>query len=492
MSILNEITGRKINRTTEEEIREKRIEEGKVSFRKFCNYMNPSFFSNSRAFQDILCTTLQQMYEKKLLNDNGRSYDKLIINLPPGHGKSYTAGMFAAWAFGQNIKNQVITVSYNQTLSTRFAKTVREMIQDEEIKGDLNYFVPSSFFPGLKIKDGDGAMDLWSLEGSYMSYLATSFSGSITGMRGNIGIIDDPIKNKEEAVNERVKDNHWDWYKNTFLSRMVEGAIQIIIMTRWATDDLAGRLIAAYPDECYVLEMPVLSSEGEPLCDEILSREAIEDKRKGIDEDIFLANYMQQPIDKTGALYGEFKTYDVYDPDKVTRRLAYTDTADLGADFLCQICADEIDGYLYITDIYYTDEGMETTEKEAARRLTIAGTKENIIESNNGGRGFARNVEKELKVLKNKKCVITWLHQSKNKNTRIIVNASNVMEQVIMPEGWKKKYPLFAKEIMKYQRKGKNEHDDAPDCLTGLVEFCNGEVKGRKKMKVLNKRLLGL
>ena len=63
MSILNEIVGRKINRTTEEEIREKRIEEGKVSFRKFCNYMNPSFFSDSRAFQDTLCTTLQQMYD---------------------------------------------------------------------------------------------------------------------------------------------------------------------------------------------------------------------------------------------------------------------------------------------------------------------------------------------------------------------------------------------------------------------------------------------
>lgn len=73
-------------------------------------------------------------------------------------------------------------------------------------------------------------------------------------MRGNIGIVDDPIKNKEEAVNERAKDNHWDWHKNTSLSRMVEGAIQIIIMTRWATDDLAGRLIAAYPDECFVLE----------------------------------------------------------------------------------------------------------------------------------------------------------------------------------------------------------------------------------------------
>lgn len=84
---------------------------------------------------------------------------------------------------------------------------------------------------------------------------------------------------------------------------------------------------------------------------------------------------MQQPIDKTGALYGEFKTYDVYDLDKVAEELL-TQIPRITARLLCQICADEIDGYLYIADIYYTDEGMEVTEKEAARRLTIAGTKE--------------------------------------------------------------------------------------------------------------------
>lgn len=472
------------------------IEAGKISFRHFCNLMNPSFFRSSRTFQDTLCNTLQAMYEKTLINENtGKPYDKLIINLPPGHGKSYTAGMFAAWAFGQNIKNQVITVSYNQTLSTRFAKTVREMIQDKEILNDLSYFVPTSFFPKLQIKDGDGAMDIWSLKGAYMSYLATSFSGSITGMRGNIGIIDDPIKNKEEAVNERVKEAHWDWYKNTFLSRMVEGAIQIIIMTRWASDDLAGKLIAAFPDECYVLEMPVLSESGEALCDEILSLEAIEDKRRGIDEEIFQANYMQQPIDKTGALYGTFKTYDVdvLDYNAFERIINYTDTADTGADFLCSICAGVIDKYAYITDIYYTDESMEITEPETARRIHLYKVREIAIESNNGGRGFARNVESILKnAYKNTVAIITWFYQSKNKKARIIVNSANVMEQVIMPEGWERKYPDFYKAITKYQRKGKNAHDDAADSLTGIVEIVNGEVKLQQKLKSLAKSLFGL
>lgn len=491
---LSEMMGNKVY--TQDEIkRQELIEAGRHDLRQYANLINPSFFRNSRKFQDILCSTLQKAYEKKLINaETGKPYDKVIINLPPGHGKSYTAGVFATWLFGQDIKNQIITVSYNQTLSDRFAKTVREMIQDTEIKGVDDYFVPTSFFDNLKIKQGDGAMNLWSLEGSYMSYLATSFGGSITGMRGSIGIIDDPIKNKEEAVNERVKESHWDFYKNTFLSRMVEGALQIIIMTRWATDDLAGRLIKEFGDECYVLEMPVLSENREPLCDEILSLEAIEGKRKGIDEDIFLANYMQQPVDITGALYGSgFETYEIYDEDRVSKKIAYIDTADTGSDFLCMLAGDVIDNMGLIKDIYYTDESMEVTEREVARRLTLAGTRECIIESNNGGRGFARNVERILREeFKNKKCIITWFHQNKNKNSRILTKATNVLNQIVMPKGWEKMFAKYYQDMMKYQKMGKNKHDDAPDATTGFVEFINGDVKGKKKMKLLSKKLLGL
>jgi predicted phage terminase large subunit-like protein len=452
------------------------------SFWEYCKLINPSFFKESRPFQKILCDTLQRMYEKELINPRTKKpYDRLIINLPPGHGKSYTAIMFSTWVFGQSIKNQIISVSYNQTLSSRFAKAVKEHIEDTEIAGDKSYHVATSVFPGLKIKEGDGAAAVWTLEGAYMSYLATSFDGSITGMRGNVGIIDDPIKNKDEAVNERVKEAHWDWYKNTFLSRMLEGAMQVIIMTRWATDDLAGKIIAGFPDQTYVLEMPVLDANNNPLCEEILSLEGIRDKEKGIDDDIFQANYMQKPIDKKGLLYGTFKTYDVIDTDAFERVINYTDTADLGADYLCSISGGVIGRYGYITDVYYTDKGMEVTEPETARRLDLHGVRQAIIESNNGGRGFARNVISWLRKLKNGKCTVKWFHQGKNKRTRIIVNSSNVMEQIIFPADWQTRWPEFAKHIKNYQRKGDNAHDDAEDALTGFVEFLNGEIKGAGK-----------
>lgn len=473
--------------------REKIIKNGKKSFRDYCNAMNPDFFMPHRAYQGEICDTMQALYEKRLLNEKGEPYTILILNLPPGFGKSYSAIMFATWLFGQQKKNQIITVSYNQTLSTRFAKSVRDTIEDAEIRGIDDYFVVNSFFPDVKIKYGDAAMNLWSLEGEHMSYLATSFDGSITGMRGNIAIIDDPIKNAEEAANERMKEKHWDFYKNTFSSRMLDGAIQIIIQTRWATDDLAGKLLTEFPDKCYELKMTALDKEERSLCEDLYSTDDLLNKRETMDEHIWLANYMQEPVDLTGALYRDFKAYDVVDSDKFERIIAYIDTADTGADKLMLVIAGVIDKLAYILDIYYTDESMEVTEKETARRLHEYNVRECLIESNNGGRGFARNVERILKEsFKNRKCRITWFHQSKNKKTRILVNATNVMEQVIMPAGWQKQYKAFTSDILKYQRKGKNEHDDAPDGLTGLVEFVNGDVKGRRKAMVLSRRTFGL
>lgn len=493
LNLLWELTGQK-KQSPEEEKRQRKIALGQKNFWEYCLLMNPGFYKRHRSYQKTICDTMQALYERKLLNPKtGKPCDILILNLPPGAGKSYTGVMFATWAYGQNVKNAVITVSYNATLAEQFAKSVRDTIMDEEIMGDPDYYVVNSFFPALKIKRGDGAMSKWSLEGSYMSYLAAGFEGSITGMRGNIGIIDDPIKNAEEAVNERVKEKHWDFYKNTFTSRMLDGAIQLIIQTRWATDDLAGKVLSNFPDRCYELKIKALDEEERSWCEDLYSTENLLSKKETLDADIWDANYMQEPIDKKGGLYAAgFKTYDVIDFDWFERIISYADTADTGADYLCNLSAGVIDRYAYLLDVYYTDEPMEVTEPETARRLDVHKVREALIESNNGGRGFARNVKRHLKQMKNRRCTVTWFTQSKNKKTRILVNASNVMDQIIMPEDWERRWPEFAKAVKKYQRKGKNDHDDGPDVLTGLVEMVNGEVKGKRKVRTDSKRKFGI
>lgn len=476
-------------------VRDKNLAAGRKDFRTFCELRKPDFYKPGREYQGTLCSTLQAAYEKRLVSEKtGKPIKYLIINLPPGFGKSYTLANFVNWCYGQDVKNKVITVSYNGIIAPEFSRTAKDMILEEETLGEESY-VTRSFFPGLKVKYGDSSVMKWSLEGSYTSYLATSFDGTLTGMRGNIIIIDDPIKSAEEAVNDAVKEKHWNFFKNTLSSRMLPGALCIIVLTRWATDDLAGRVMDKFPDQCYELKIPALtedSPEGVSTCEDLYPTEDLQQKRETLDEEIWGANYMQVPVDKKGALYGEFKTYDVLDPDKFEKFLNYTDTADEGADSLCSISGGQIGRYGYVTDIYYTDEPMEVTEPETARRLQAAGVRECLIESNNGGRGFARNVIRNLKELHCHKCSVTWFHQSKNKRTRILTNASNVMEQVIMPSDWKQRWPVFAQHVSRYQRKGKNDHDDAEDALTGFVELLNGDVKGKRKARVGKKSRLGL
>ena len=486
MNLIKEITGL----SEKEKIspaRLKKLEAGRLSFWEFAKSVAPSFFKEERAYQKVLCNALQAAYEKRLYNDiSPDPIDILIIDIPPGFGKSYTATTFTAWAYGQKKENIAITVSYNQTLSTRFAKTVRDTIEEKENPLDENDFVVQSFFPEVKIKRGDGAMNLWALEGEYMSYLASSFDGSITGMRGNIGIIDDPIKNKDEAYNENVKENQWDFYKNTFSSRMLPGALQGILMTRWATDDLVGRLLKKFPSRCYKLKMTAIT-EGESLCEDIYPLSDLLIKKATIDSDIWLANYMQEPIDKKGALYTRFETYD--EMPEFEKICNYTDTADTGSDNLCSISFGISGDFAYILDIYYTKESMEITEKETAKRLKKVGVRQAAIESNNGGRGFARNVKRILKEnFDYTKCSINWFHQSKNKKARILSNSSVVMERVLYPSDWEKKFPEFAKDIKSFNAKGKNAHDDCADALTGVAEVLIGDVKCGAGLNILKRR----
>jgi predicted phage terminase large subunit-like protein len=296
-------------------------------------------------------------------------------------------------------------------------------------------------------------------------------------------IIDDLIKNAMEARNANVLNNHWEWFTNTMISRMEEGAKTIIIMTRWATDDLAGKALRHYQEEGKKIKhicMKALQDNGTMLCDAVLSKKSYESKKRALGTDIAEANYQQEPIDVVGKLYSSFKTYKEIPVDKETKKplftriFAYVDTADTGKDYLCMLICGEYNKEVYVLDVYYTKAPMETTETETAKRLHDHNVGVADIESNNGGRGFARNVER---ILRNKfnsnRTRIKWFHQSQNKMARILSNATWVMDHIYFPNNWMDKWPAYYKAMNTYQREGKNEHDDAPDTTTGIAEKMN-------------------
>ena len=94
-----------------------------------------------------------------------------------------------------------------------------------------------------------------------------------------------------------------------------------------------------------------------------------------------------------------------------------------------------------------------------------------VVESNNGGRGFARNVETATRVLNNTKTRFKWFFQGSNKAIRIFTKSGDVQNMTYFPKGWELMWPEFHRDVTGYMKTGKNEHDDGPDTLTGMVEF---------------------
>jgi predicted phage terminase large subunit-like protein len=114
---------------------------------------------------------------------------------------------------------------------------------------------------------------------------------------------------------------------------------------------------------------------------------------------------------------------------------------------------------------------MEYTEIETAKLLTSNSVFIANIESNNGGRGFARNVERNIRNLGNKKTTIHTFTQSLNKQVRIFTHSAEVQNMIYFPSDWERRWADFARDIKSHRKEGRNAHDDAPDVLTGMVEF---------------------
>ena len=300
-----------------------------------------------------------------------------------------------------------------------------------------------------------------------------------------------PQNEYKRVYDIEVKDNHNFFVDsilvhncNTMLSRREGKKKVIVIMTRWSSKDLAGRLIEFLEDNKISYSHINYKAEQEGnkmLCDEIFNKATADRTRLLMGEDIYQANYNQEPIDSKGCLYSNLMEYAEL-PEVITSIENYTDTADRGKDFLCSInYAISKDGYAYILDVLYTQESMETTEIKVAEMFTRDNVNYAHIESNNGGRGFARNVDRLIKEMGNRHTKIKPFHQSKNKESRILTGSTGVMQNIYFPKDWKFKYPMFYKHVTGFQRAGVNEFDDSVDTLTGIYEKIN---RNKSRMKV--------
>lgn len=403
---------------------------------------------------------------------------RLIINIAPRYSKSELVSRnFIAMGLAINPAAKFIHLSYSGDLALGNSVAVKDIVKSEDYQRLF----------GVEIAIGTDTKSQWNTTKGGGLY-ATSSLGQVTGFGagaienegdawqfGGAIVIDDPIKpadalsdNNREAVNLHFETT----IRNRVNSRNTP---IIIIMQRLHEHDLCGYLMELEPDEWEVLSVPCISynEDGE---EEALwpFKHTIEELHKieSANQFVFDTQYMQNPKPLEGLMYSKLRTYDIL-PMEQSIRKNYTDTADKGADFLCSVCYVETPSGMYVTDVLYTDKPMEYTEVKTAEMLLINGTQLVKVESNNGGEGFARNVEKNVRLQGTPvalKMRFTSFFQGLNKNVRIFSHSAEVQNLIFFPSDWETRWPQFAQAVKGYRKVGRNAHDDAPDVLTGMVE----------------------
>ena len=414
---------------------------------------------------------------------------KLIVSVPPQHGKSVGATtLLPAYMLGLDPDCRIAIASYSGTLASKFNRRVQRIIDSREY---------AEIFPDTTIKQGTKptgyirTSDEVEIIGRKGELISVGREGSLTGNRVDCFILDDLYKDAMEAQSPVVRSNCWEWYTSVVRTRMHNTSRELIVFTRWHEEDLIGelmrsercRMLRSWSDidkvedgEWLYLNFEALKSsppteidprtEGEALWEAQQSAALLRSKRQ-LDPVRFEAMYQGHPSSREGLLYGDaFREYDTL-PRDIVARGCYTDTADCGDDYLSSVAyAVDTDGTIYITDMVYTQESMEVTEKLVAEMLMRNDVRRAYIESNNGGRGFARSVQRLAPNVK-----VEWFHQNGNKEARILSNSATVVHTLRFPRGWHLRWPEAYAHLTTFRRNVRsNRHDDIADALTGIVE----------------------
>lgn len=253
-----------------------------------------------------------------------RQIDRLMIFVPPRHGKSLlTSIYFPAWFLGRNPDLRIIHSSYSSKLTHRFSRTARNLLKHKFYK---------QTFPLVKVAQDSRSVEAWDIEGRRGGLLSAGVGGSITGHGGDLIIIDDPIKSAAEATSQCIRENLKEWYRHDLRTRLEKNGRIVICQTRWHEDDLCGWLLkeASRDGEKWnILHLPALNTHGEPLWPEKYDFKELKAIRKTVGTYAWEALYQGKPVPKGGLILQRawFKTCLHYDVPKLKKIIMGVDLA---------------------------------------------------------------------------------------------------------------------------------------------------------------------
>lgn len=289
----------------------------KREFLEFIKAAQPDYVFNWHHL--VLIDALQRLAD--------REFERLIVMMPPRHGKSrLVSELFPAWCLGRDVNEQIIAASYSAGLASFFNRKCQKLIISERYK---------AIFPKTKLnekgKQDSGAvrnMGEFDVIGAAGHYISAGVGGGITGRGATVGIIDDPVKNEAEADSQTYRDAAWEWYTTTFKTRFEPGAVEVICATRWHEDDLTGRILAQVGEsrgdaKTEIVNLPALCEHaerhrqiGEALWPGKFDRSKLLQIQVEVGSRAWNALYQQRPAPEEGNLIKR-EWFDEYDPKRV-------------------------------------------------------------------------------------------------------------------------------------------------------------------------------
>jgi len=261
----------------------------------FVERFNPDYLAGW-VHKDI-CQRLEKFSEQVANKESPR----LMLFMPPRHGKSTLASVaFPAWHLGRHPNHEFISCSYSGSLAMNFSRKFRQLLREPVYK---------NVFEKARLDKDSQSIESWqTTQGG--GYVAAGVGGGITGKGAHVMVIDDPVKNREDAESDNNRDATWDWYTSTAYTRLSPGGGILVILTRWHDDDLAGRLLKQAEegaDQWEVIKYPAIAETdetfrkyGESLHPERYNVDALEQIRKAIGPRDWSALYQQNPVSDEG------------------------------------------------------------------------------------------------------------------------------------------------------------------------------------------------
>lgn len=277
-----------------------------LDLRYFIEKVKPDYFFNWH--HEVLIEALQDLADRK--------YKRLIVMMPPRHGKSeLVSRLFPAWILGRNPNEQIILSSYSLDLASAMNRDCQRVIQTGEY---------STIFPSTKLSDGTGeaikTQKRFDIVGNKGYYVSAGVGGGITGVGATVAIVDDPVKNAAEADSTTYREAAWEWYTTTFRTRFEPDCVEIICQTRWHEDDLTGRVLqrTQIGSDTMVVNFPAICEQsekvravGDPLWEAKYSREKLAEIKSEVGSRAWNALYQQRPAPDEGSILKKawFRTY---------------------------------------------------------------------------------------------------------------------------------------------------------------------------------------